>query len=289
MSIIKNLSHTKSCMYFSKMTQKFPKGFLVGAATAAHQVEGNNTHSDFWAMEQLEHSPFTEPSLDSVDHYHLYEEDIKLLSISGLNSYRFSIEWARIEPEKGHYDSDQIDHYRKVLQCCHTNHVTPVVTMHHFSTPKWLISEGGWENDKTVEYFKNYCMYVVSKLGNLMSYVCTINEANMGLQIASISKSIMRRMGIMPQIGMNFDRFIEKFLPPERMMQRKEVAEAFGFENPSDVHDFLSIRTAEGDLMTMRAHEAARAAMKSVCPHLKVGLTLSLYDLQPQNGGDEIC
>lgn len=203
------------------MTIKFPKGFLVGAATAAHQVEGNNTHSDFWAMEQLEHSPFTEPSLDAVDHYHRYEEDIKLLASSRLNSYRFSIEWARIEPEKGHYDSEQIDHYKKVLQCCQANNVTPVVTMHHFSSPKWLISEGGWESEKTVEYFKNYCSYVVSKLGDLMCYVCTINEANMGLQIASISKSIMKRMGIMPQVGMNFDQMIEKFMSPETNHTKK--------------------------------------------------------------------
>lgn len=71
---------------------KFPKGFLVGAATAAHQVEGNNIHSDFWAMEQLEHSSFAEPSLDAVDHYNRYEEDIKLLAGAGLNAYRFSIE-----------------------------------------------------------------------------------------------------------------------------------------------------------------------------------------------------
>lgn len=184
---------------------KFAKGFLLGAATAAHQVEGNNTHSDFWTMEQLEHSNFTEPSLDAVDHYHHYEEDIKLLANSGLNSYRFSIEWARIEPEKGQYDDNEIEHYRKVLKFCRLNNVTPIVTMHHFSSPKWLISEGGWESEKTVGYFKNYCHYVVSKLGDMMCYVCTINEANMGLQIASLSKSIMRRMGVMPQIGINFD------------------------------------------------------------------------------------
>ena len=72
--------------------------FLLGAATAAHQVEGNNIHSDFWIMEQLPHSSFVEPSMDAVDHYNRYEEDIRLLSDAGLNAYRFSIEWARIEP-----------------------------------------------------------------------------------------------------------------------------------------------------------------------------------------------
>ena len=79
---------------------RLPEHFLIGAATAAHQVEGNNIHSDLWAMEHMKHTSFLEPSLDAVDHYHRYEEDIKLLSDAGLNAYRFSIEWARIEPEE---------------------------------------------------------------------------------------------------------------------------------------------------------------------------------------------
>ena len=83
---------------------RLPEGFYVGAATAAHQVEGNNTHSDYWAMEQMENTSFNEPSLDAVDHYNRYEEDIKLMADAGLNAYRFSIEWARIEPEQGKFD-----------------------------------------------------------------------------------------------------------------------------------------------------------------------------------------
>ena len=268
---------------------KFEKGFLVGASTAAHQVEGNNIHSDFWAMEQLEHSNFAEPSLDAVDHYNRYEEDIKLLAGAGLNAYRFSIEWARIEPEKGRYDEAEIEHYRKVLQCCRDNGVTPVVTMHHFSSPKWLIIEGGWESESTVEYFKNYCAYVASKLGDLMEYVCTINEANMGLQVASVAKGILRRMGVTLQIGMNFDQIMAKAMSPERLQQKKEIAAAFGLEDPNGIHDFLSMRTNEGDLLIMKAHMAARDAMKALCPHLQIGLTLSLYDIQPQPGGEEIA
>lgn len=80
---------------------KFAEGFLIGAATAAHQVEGNNIHSDYWAMEQMEYTSFTEPSLDAVDHYNRYEEDIRMMAEAGLNAYRFSIEWARIEPVQG--------------------------------------------------------------------------------------------------------------------------------------------------------------------------------------------
>lgn len=72
---------------------KLPENFLIGAATAAHQVEGNNIHSDLWAMEHMKHTSFIEPSLDAVDHYNRYEKDIKLMADAGLNAYRFSIEW----------------------------------------------------------------------------------------------------------------------------------------------------------------------------------------------------
>ena len=132
--------------------QKFEKGFFVGAATAAHQVEGNNIHSDYWAQEQLPHTSFTEPSGIACDHYNKYEEDIKLLADAGLNAYRFSIEWARIEPEEGKFDPAEIEHYRKVIACCKAHGVEPVVTLLHFTSPKWLIAKGGWEAESTVEY-----------------------------------------------------------------------------------------------------------------------------------------
>ena len=81
--------------------REFPKGFCWGAATAAHQLEGNNVNSDLWLVEHLGQTMFPEPSGDACDHYHLYEQDIDMLAGFGLNAYRFSIEWARIEPEKG--------------------------------------------------------------------------------------------------------------------------------------------------------------------------------------------
>ena len=152
--------------------------------------------------------------------------------------------------------------------------------MHHFSSPKWLISEGGWESEITIQYFANYCRHVVSKLGDLMEYVCTINEANMGLQIAAVARDMMMKMGITPQIGLNFE------LPKE--MQGRKAAEAavFGLKPEQPVSTFLSLRSEKGDILVMRAHESALEAMKEVCPHLKVGLTLSLFDIQVQPGGE---
>ena len=173
---------------------RFPEGFMVGAATAAHQVEGNNIHSDYWAMEHMKHTSFNEPSLNAVDHYNRYEEDIKLMAKAGLNTYRFSIEWARIEPEEGKYDTSEIEHYRKVLTCCRENGIEPVITMMHFTSPVWVIKNGGWESEATVDAFARYCKYVVSELGALMKYVVTINEANMGLQVAAIAERYGARM-----------------------------------------------------------------------------------------------
>lgn len=259
------------------------KKFLLGAATAAHQVEGNNIHSDFWALEQMENSGYKEPSLDAVDHYHRYREDIQLMKEAGLNAFRFSIEWARVEPQKGNYDEEEIRHYKEVLRCCEENGITPVVTMHHFSSPKWLIREGGWESETTVQYFADYCRYVAGKLGGLMEYVCTINEANMGLQIAAVAKDMMAKMGVNPQVGMNFD------MPEEFRKRRGDQAAVFGIGADQPVNTFLSLRTEEGDLLIIKAHEAARDAMKEECPHLNVGLTLSLFDIQAQPGSEELA
>ena len=89
----------------------FPKGFLWGASTAGHQVEGGNVNADMWPMEWATNSTFDEPSGDACDHYHRYPEDIAILAELGLNAYRFSVEWSRVEPEPGFYSRAALDHY----------------------------------------------------------------------------------------------------------------------------------------------------------------------------------
>ena len=277
----------------------FPNGFLLGAATAAHQVEGNNTNSDFWAQELLPHSSFLEPSGLACDHYNRYEEDIKLLAAAGLNAYRFSVEWARIEPEEGRFDDAEIAHYQRVIDCCLENGVEPVLTLFHFTSPVWLIKKGGWEAESTVEYFRRYAAYVIERLGAKLHTVCTINEANMGLQLAAISKRyqlMAERMAKMAaarpvaagesaksaegkvQVGMNFQKMMEN-----AKFAAMENAQVFGTPQP---HVFVSPKTPEGDILGMRAHQAAKAAIKALYPDMKVGLTLSLHDLQALPGGE---
>lgn len=262
-----------------------PKGFLIGAATAAHQVEGNNIHSDYWAQEHMEYTSFNEPSGAACDHYNRYEEDIRLMAEAGLNAYRFSIEWARIEPQPGVFDENEIAHYRKVLECCRANGVEPIVTMHHFTSPRWLIEQGGWEAEATVERFARYCRYVVEQLGDLFTYACTINEANMGLQIAAITKRYMQMMKAQSaegkvQVGINLGDTLKERMKKQAAENRK----IFGTPNPQV---FVSSRTPEGDLLVMKAHQAAKAAMKAVKPELQIGITLSLHDIQSLPGGEE--
>lgn len=274
--------------------KQFNKDFMLGAATAAHQVEGNNIHSDYWAQEQLPHSIFDEPSLDAVDHYNRYEEDIKYLAEAGLNTYRFSIEWARIQPEPDMWVQEEVAHYLEVIKCCKRNKVTPIVTMHHFSSPKWLICEGGWESPDVVEKFAVYCKRLVEEIGQELEYVCTINEANMRLQLAALIKDMMKRMsgGIQGDTGKVDESNVQvgvNMMPENIKLNMMETAEAFGIKDPTKVHTFVSQCTPEGDLLVMKAHEAARDAMKSVCPHLKIGLTLSLHDMQPYPGGESFA
>lgn len=267
---------------------KFPEGFLLGAATAAHQVEGNNTNSDCWAQEQMPHSTYKEKSGPACDHYHRYAEDIRLMKEAGLNAYRFSIEWARIQPEEGVFDEEQIEHYRKVIRCCKENGLEPVVTLFHFSSPVWLIRKGGWEADSVVEDFANYAAYVIRALGSELRYVCTINEANMGLQVAAIARrytmmakkaaAASGKEGGGVQMGLNMQAMMENM-----KRQAEENAAAFGTPQP---HCFNLGGSEHSDLLTMQCHQAAKKAIKALYPELQVGLTLSLHDLQPAPGGE---
>lgn len=266
---------------------RFPKDFLLGAATAAHQVEGNNINSDCWALENMVHTSFAEPSLNAVDHYSRYEEDIALMAQAGLNAYRFSVEWARIEPVEGQFDEKEIAHYRDVIRCCKEKGLEPIVTLHHFTSPRWLITKGGWEADSTPGDFARYARFVAEQLGSELNYICTINEANMGLQVAAIAERYKRQMmskmaanktdGTV-QVGMNLEKMLEN-----QKAAAQETLDVFG---TSACHNFTSPRTSHGDEIVMRAHIAAREAIREAAPHVKVGLTLSLHDIQPLPGGE---
>jgi len=159
-------------------TISFPDGFVWGAATAAHQIEGANWNNDWWAWEHHPQSPCVEPSGDACDSLTRYPEDIALAAALGLNSYRFSIEWARIEPEEGEFSLAALDHYRRVCAACHEAGLVPIVTFNHFTLPRWVAHLGGWEEPDTAARFARYCERATAHLGDLIGWACTINEPN---------------------------------------------------------------------------------------------------------------
>lgn len=158
------------------MSKDFSANFLWGASTAAHQVEGNNLNSDWW---QIEQGPYgLERSGDANDSYHRYEEDMRLLANAGLNAYRFSIEWARIEPSPGNFSRAELAHYRRMIETAQNLGLTPVITLHHFTHPVWFEQQGAWLGEGAVEAFARYVRFAAAILHDV-EFVATINEPNM--------------------------------------------------------------------------------------------------------------
>ncbi|MDF9749360.1 family 1 glycosylhydrolase [Arthrobacter sp. ES3-54] len=246
----------------------FPHDFLWGVATAAHQVEGNNVNSDCWFLERLPGTIFAEPSGDAVDHYHRYREDIALIASLGFTSYRFSLEWARIEPEEGYFSVAELDHYRRVLETCHEHGLTPVVTFHHFTSPRWLLAAGGWEDPQTPERFARYCDRAMRHLGDLIGVACTLNEPNLPW--------------LLKELGLGGEA-------PER---RAEVplwaaaADRLGID-ASRVAPFQFTVSEAGFDIKLAAHQQGRAAIKAIRPELPVGWTLANTDIQAAEGGQD--
>ncbi|QXT63732.1 glycoside hydrolase family 1 protein [Tessaracoccus palaemonis] len=249
------------------MTTSFPEGFFWGVASAAHQVEGNNTNSDLWLLEHVPGTIFAEPSGDALDHYHRYAEDIALIASLGFDTYRFSLEWARIEPAPGEYSVAELDHYRRMLEQCHAHGLRPVVTFHHFSSPRWLLAAGGWEDPETPARFARYCAVAMEHLGDLIDMACTLNEPNLPYLLA--------------ELGITGE-------PPEARAEIPVWANAaaeLGID-PARIAPFQFNATPTGFAIKVAAHRAATEAIKSVRPDLPVGWTLANTDVQAAPGGE---
>jgi beta-glucosidase len=160
--------------------KSFPKGFLWGTASAAHQVEGDNRNNDWWEWEQTPgHIADGDTSAVACDHYHRYREDFALLRDMGQNAHRLSVEWSRIEPSEGTFDARQIRHYRDVLGELRERAITPMVTLHHFTSPLWFVRKGGWRSSESPRVFARFVQRVADELGDLAGMWCTINEPNL--------------------------------------------------------------------------------------------------------------
>jgi beta-glucosidase len=158
----------------------FPRGFLWGTATAAHQVEGNNTNNNWWAWEQQEGRIVEgQKSGLACDWWGgRWKEDFDRAAGGGQNAHRLSVEWSRIQPEPDRWDEDALERYRAMLRGLHERGMTAMVTLHHFTDPLWLTEQGGWETEEVVAKFEKFVRKTVEALKEYVTLWCTINEPN---------------------------------------------------------------------------------------------------------------
>ncbi len=249
----------------------FPETFLWGAATAGHQIEGNNVRSDIWAMEHAGGGLFAELSGDACDSYHRFDEDIRLLAESGLNTYRFSIEWSRIEPEPGEFSRAELEHYRRVIRACHARNITPVVTLNHFTTPAWFARDGAWGQEQAPALFERYVRYTVGALRDDVHWWITFNEPNAG--------ALLLATGSLP-LGAATDDFAEA----QRGVLTDFAARVGGTPGVATMAIPVLAPVAVENVFT--AHRFARAAIKQLAPAARVGWSIAVHDFQAAPGGE---
>jgi len=161
-------------------TYHFPKGFLWGTATAAHQVEGQNTNNNWSDWENQPGRIVEGQKAELADDWWggRWQEDLQRAFDTGQNAHRFSIEWSRIQPAADRWDEAALDRYVEIVRWLADHKMTPLVTLHHFTDPLWLMASGGWENPETPALFEAFVRHVVPALKDYVNLWVTINEPN---------------------------------------------------------------------------------------------------------------
>ena len=237
-------------------------GFLWGVATAAHVSEGQNIDSDYWVLEHIPATFFREPSGDANDSFNRWREDLALARGAGLNAYRFSVEWARIEPEPGEFSAAMLAHYWRICMTARDLGLEPIVTFHHFTSPRWIAARGGWENPETADRFARYCAVTAKALGNSFAWANTLNEPN--AQVTSYAVANGKKWDKEPTI-------------------RAQAAKAIGSDR---FHSFFLGDSYRVRDVCLAAHMKGRDAIKAAAPHVRVGLALALQELRAGPGGE---
>lgn len=236
----------------------FPTGFLWGAATSGHQVEGGNIASDMWVMEHARPTLFREPSGDACDSLHRWEEDLDLVRAIGLNSYRFSIEWSRIEPAPGEFSIAWLDHYARMIDGCHKRGIAPVVTFSHYSAPAWFAAQGSFFSAQGPDLFARYCDRAARRLADGIAYGVTLNEPNVGSMMGWV------------HIPDSFESHIDAALA------------AAGKSIGSDGFKGVIFGAPRTDEQMIAAHIKGYQAIKAVRSTLPLGVGLAVDDDQAQ-------
>jgi len=157
----------------------FPKGFFWGTSTASYQIEGGNSNSDWWQWE--ERGKTKDKSGTACDYWNRWPADHELLSQLGVNAFRLSLEWSRIEPREGEFSQEAIEKYRAILQDLKNRNIQTIVTFWHWTSPIWFQEKYGWHKKESVEIFARYGKKIIDELGNLIDVAVVINEPMMPL------------------------------------------------------------------------------------------------------------
>ncbi|MBI4091522.1 glycoside hydrolase family 1 protein [candidate division WWE3 bacterium] len=224
---------------------KFPEGFLWGAATSGHQIEGGNVHSDWWVWEQemagKPGGPLQKSGI-ACDSYNRYEEDFRVAKELKHNAHRMSIEWSRIEPREGEFDEKEIAHYRNVLKTIKSNGMSTIVTLWHFTIPQWFRAKGGFGSPQAVFYFTRYTKLIAEQLGANIDFFITLNEPLVYLVL----------------------RHIDRRWNPEKS-------------------GLFELQFLKGWVGFVRCHRASFKAIKSLNKDFKVGFVENIMDIDPKD------
>lgn len=237
--------------------------FLWGAATAGHQVEGNNVNADVWLLEQVPGTTFAAPSGDACDSLNRWREDMAIVRALGLNAYRFSVEWSRIEPARGQFSAAWLDHYAAIVAACRAQGIAPVMTLSHFTSPRWFAAAGGWTQADAPDLFARFADRVARRMGSAVGHVVTFNEPNLPL---------MGKWTATP-IADAGRRSLDTMLAA--------AAKASG----SDRYEVWVYSRGEALSNLLAGHRTARAAWKAVAPATRIGMSLAIPDAQGDAAG----
>jgi beta-glucosidase len=252
--------------------RKFPHGFLWGASTSAHQVEGGNHNQ--WTVWELAHASQLAKSAEAryghipvwsevkkqaqnpdnyvsgrgIDHYNRYKEDFDLLKKLNLNSFRFGIEWSRLEPEEGKWDEEAVEHYRIYIEELKKRNIEPVLNIWHWTVPVWFDEKGGFKRHANLKYFDRFVEKISAEYGKQIRYVIILNE---------------------PNVFASFGYFTGQWPPQEKSL--------------------LSFMRVYWNLT--RAHNRGYKILKKSHPNMQVGIAAQLANIQakrPHNFFDEV-